>query len=95
LGHLAESLALPLSQLILKDTTLDYFLAGLDANNSAIPVIDVLYSLFALEKFAQTGKLCNYLSNSLFHNKIQNMKIIHVCSIVVVVVVSTCSGLVT
>ena len=57
MGHLAEALAVPLSQLILSNATLDYFLAGLDVNNCVIPVIDVLYSLFALEKFAQTGML--------------------------------------
>ena len=55
LGHLAETLAGPLSQLILNDPTLDYFIAGLDVNTFAVPIIDVLYSLIALEKFAQTG----------------------------------------
>ncbi|XP_076811056.1 RING finger and SPRY domain-containing protein 1-like [Clavelina lepadiformis] len=55
LGHLAESLAGPLSSLILTDDVLDYFFAGLDTSGRFAPVTNTLYSLIALEKFSQTG----------------------------------------
>nr|CAB3265812.1 ZF(RING)-26 RING finger and SPRY domain-containing protein 1 [Phallusia mammillata] len=57
LGHLAESLAGPLSIAMLTDDALEYFIAGLDKtiNNCQVPIVDILYSLISLEKFAQTG----------------------------------------
>ncbi|XP_009857963.2 zinc finger protein isoform X1 [Ciona intestinalis] len=57
LGHLAESLAGPLSATMLTQNTLEYFMCGLEQtiNGVHIPVVNILYSLIALEKFAQTG----------------------------------------
>uniref|UniRef100_H2YUC6 Uncharacterized protein n=1 Tax=Ciona savignyi TaxID=51511 RepID=H2YUC6_CIOSA len=56
LGHLAESLAGPFSATMLTPSTLQYFMCGLEQtiDGIRIPIINILYSLIALEKFAQT-----------------------------------------
>jgi len=43
---------------MLTSNVLEYFLTGLDEsiNGEKTPVINILYSLIALEKFAQTGE---------------------------------------
>lgn len=53
LGCIAEKLAGPTSVALLTDGTLDYLIANLDANNH--PSV-VLFSVIALEKFAQTSE---------------------------------------